>query len=403
MSMMGKMPFFLGLQISQSPRGIFINQSKYASEIVKKYGMLSSDSVDTPLVEKSKLDEDLQGKPVDTTLYCGMIGSLIYLKFSRPDLTYAVCLCGRYHDTRRSTSGSAQFLGDKLVENGIVELYFVRNEYQLTDIFTKPLPREGFNSLIEKLVNDRARAKAVKSIKIKEWKCTGKMFKNVRYKWVPIGRTFTIVGIKCPLTRFTSTKIVPPRKPVKSTVITNIKPSSASEWRPKETNHASSSSAPKIVEFRTANHLEPNNHMGSNVSISSCSSSVQCRDDWDKLFQPMFDEYFNPPTIVDSLVLVAAAPRSIDLVDSPVSTSTDQDDPSISAVDLTLFTQKAGNDLLLVHNGIVELYFVRTEYQLANIFTKPLPRARINFLIEKLGIKSMSPETLKCLAEETYE
>ncbi|GJU47776.1 hypothetical protein Tco_1217331 [Tanacetum coccineum] len=56
-----------------------------------------------------------------------------------------------------------------------------------------------------------------------------------------------------------------------------------------------------------------------------------------------------------------------------------------------------------VENGIVELYFVRTEYQLADIFTKPLPRERFNFLIEKLGIRSMSPETLKCLAEETDE
>ncbi|GJV35335.1 hypothetical protein Tco_1407812 [Tanacetum coccineum] len=123
-------------------------------------------------------------------------------------------------------------------------------------------------------VNDRARAKAVKSIKMKEWKPTGKMFKNVGYKWVPIGKTFTIVGTKCALTKFTSTKIVPPRKHVKSTVITNIKPSSASQWRPKETNHVRSSNAPKIVESRTANHLEPK---GSNVSISTCSSSVQCR------------------------------------------------------------------------------------------------------------------------------
>nr|GEU58082.1 retrovirus-related Pol polyprotein from transposon TNT 1-94 [Tanacetum cinerariifolium] len=95
-SMMGKMSFFLGLQISQSPRGIFINQSKYASEIVKKYGMLSSDFVDTPLVKKSKLDEDLQGKLVDAKLYCGMIGSLMYLTSSRLDLTYAVCICARY-------------------------------------------------------------------------------------------------------------------------------------------------------------------------------------------------------------------------------------------------------------------------------------------------------------------
>ncbi|GJT84235.1 retrovirus-related pol polyprotein from transposon TNT 1-94 [Tanacetum coccineum] len=96
MSMMGQMSFFLGLQISQSPRGIFLNQSKYAYEIIKKYGLLTSDSVDTPMVEKNKLDEDLQGTPVDATLYRGMIGSLMYLTSSRPDLIYAVCLCARY-------------------------------------------------------------------------------------------------------------------------------------------------------------------------------------------------------------------------------------------------------------------------------------------------------------------
>ncbi|GKE13326.1 retrovirus-related pol polyprotein from transposon TNT 1-94 [Tanacetum coccineum] len=281
MSTMGQMSFFLGLQISQSPIGIFINQSKYTSEIVKKYGLHSTDSIDTPMIENKKSDEDLQGKQVNATLYRGMIGSLMYLTANRPDLNYVVCLCARYQakptekhlqavkrifqylngtinmglwyskdtdmsltayadvdhtgcqDTRRSTSGSAHFLGDKLVswsskkqkstaisstkaeyialsgccsqillirsqltdygfqfnkiplycnnksaitlccnnvqhsrathidihyhfikeqvENGIVELYFVRNEYQLADIFTKPLPRERFNFLIDKL------------------------------------------------------------------------------------------------------------------------------------------------------------------------------------------------------------------------------------------------------------
>ncbi|GKA46815.1 retrovirus-related pol polyprotein from transposon TNT 1-94 [Tanacetum coccineum] len=145
------------------PRGIFINQSKYAFEIVKKYGLLTTDFVDTPLVEKSKLDEDLQGKQVDAILYHGMIGSLMYLTSSRPDLIYVVCFCARYQakptkkhlqaikrifqylkgtinmglwyskdtgmsltayadadhagcqDTRHSTLGSTQFLGDKLV------------------------------------------------------------------------------------------------------------------------------------------------------------------------------------------------------------------------------------------------------------------------------------------------
>ncbi|GJS25501.1 retrovirus-related pol polyprotein from transposon TNT 1-94 [Tanacetum coccineum] len=86
MSMMGQMSVFLGLQISQSPRGIFLNQSKYASRIIKKYGLITSDSVDTPTVEKNKKDEYLQGTPVDGTLYHGMIGSLMYLTSSRPDL-----------------------------------------------------------------------------------------------------------------------------------------------------------------------------------------------------------------------------------------------------------------------------------------------------------------------------
>ncbi|GJV85932.1 retrovirus-related pol polyprotein from transposon TNT 1-94 [Tanacetum coccineum] len=59
MSMMGQMSFFLGLQVSQSPRGIFINQAKYALETLKKYGMDLSDPVDTPMVDRLKLDEDL--------------------------------------------------------------------------------------------------------------------------------------------------------------------------------------------------------------------------------------------------------------------------------------------------------------------------------------------------------
>ncbi|GKD26891.1 retrovirus-related pol polyprotein from transposon TNT 1-94, partial [Tanacetum coccineum] len=174
MSMMGHMSFFLGLQISQSPRGIFIKQSKHASEIVKKYGLLSTDSVDTPMVEKNKLDEDLQGTPVDAILYHGMSRSLMYLTSSRPDLIYAVCLCARYqakptkkhlqviplycdnksaialccnnvqHSRAKHIDVRYHFIKEQ-VENGIVELYFVRTEYQLADIFTKPLPRERFN------------------------------------------------------------------------------------------------------------------------------------------------------------------------------------------------------------------------------------------------------------------
>ncbi|GJT46430.1 retrovirus-related pol polyprotein from transposon TNT 1-94 [Tanacetum coccineum] len=124
------------LLISQSPRGIFINQSKYALESLKKYDMESSDPVDTPMLEKSKLDEDTQGKAVNPTHYRGMVGTLMYLTASRPDLTFVVCMCARYQAkptkkhlhavkrifkylrgtvNRRSTSGCMQLLGERLV------------------------------------------------------------------------------------------------------------------------------------------------------------------------------------------------------------------------------------------------------------------------------------------------
>nr|GEU70737.1 retrovirus-related Pol polyprotein from transposon TNT 1-94 [Tanacetum cinerariifolium] len=78
------------------PRGIFLNQSKYALEIIKKYGMKTCNPVDTSMVEKSKLDEDPQGKFVDSTNYRRMISSLMYLTFSRPDLVFVVCICAQY-------------------------------------------------------------------------------------------------------------------------------------------------------------------------------------------------------------------------------------------------------------------------------------------------------------------
>nr|GEV96048.1 retrovirus-related Pol polyprotein from transposon TNT 1-94 [Tanacetum cinerariifolium] len=95
MSMMGKMSFFLGLQVSQSPGGIFINQSKFSLEILKKFGMDSCDSVDTPIVDQLKLDEDLLGILVDQTRFHSMVGSLMYHTASRPDIVFVVCMCAR--------------------------------------------------------------------------------------------------------------------------------------------------------------------------------------------------------------------------------------------------------------------------------------------------------------------
>ncbi|GJV27024.1 retrovirus-related pol polyprotein from transposon TNT 1-94 [Tanacetum coccineum] len=95
MSMMGELKFFLGIQIHQSPRGIFINQAKYAQEILKKHGMTSCDSIGTPMATKH-LDADLSGTPVDQTKYHSMVGALMYLTASRPDIVHATCYCARY-------------------------------------------------------------------------------------------------------------------------------------------------------------------------------------------------------------------------------------------------------------------------------------------------------------------
>nr|GEZ75708.1 retrovirus-related Pol polyprotein from transposon TNT 1-94 [Tanacetum cinerariifolium] len=143
--------------------GIFINQSKYALKSLKKYGFASCDPVDTPMVEKSKLDEDKKKKSIDPSHYRSMIGTLLYLTASRPDLQFAICMCAWYQarptekhlhavkrifrylcgtvnrglwypkdssialttfadadyagcqDTHRSTSGSLQFLGERII------------------------------------------------------------------------------------------------------------------------------------------------------------------------------------------------------------------------------------------------------------------------------------------------
>nr|GFA87288.1 retrovirus-related Pol polyprotein from transposon TNT 1-94 [Tanacetum cinerariifolium] len=94
-SMMGELKFFLGIQIHKSPHGIFINQAKYAQEILIKHGMTSCDSVGTPMATKH-LYADLSGTPIDQTKYRSMVGALVYLTASIPDIMHATCYCARY-------------------------------------------------------------------------------------------------------------------------------------------------------------------------------------------------------------------------------------------------------------------------------------------------------------------
>ncbi|GJU72743.1 retrovirus-related pol polyprotein from transposon TNT 1-94 [Tanacetum coccineum] len=98
MLMMGEMKFFLGLQIHQSPCGIFINQSQYTMELLRKHGKEKCETVTTPMAT-AKIDADLQGTPTDQS----MIGGLMYLTASRPDIAFATFVCVRYqaHPTEK--------------------------------------------------------------------------------------------------------------------------------------------------------------------------------------------------------------------------------------------------------------------------------------------------------------
>jgi len=96
MSMVRELTFFLSLQIKQLQESIFVNQGKYVSELLKKYKMDNVKHASTPMLSSTKLEQDLDGKPVNEKTHRGMFGSLLYLTTSRPDIMFSVCLRDRF-------------------------------------------------------------------------------------------------------------------------------------------------------------------------------------------------------------------------------------------------------------------------------------------------------------------
>ncbi|GJX83245.1 retrovirus-related pol polyprotein from transposon TNT 1-94 [Tanacetum coccineum] len=300
MSMMGKISFFLGLQISQSPRGIFINQSKYALESLKKYGYESCDPVDTPMVEKSKLDEDKEGKAVDPSHYRGMIGTLLYLTASRPDLQFAICMCARYQ--------------------------------------ARPT---------EKHLN------AVKRI--------FRYLKGTVHRglWYPKDSSFALTAFAdadhagCQDTRRSTSGSI------------QLLGDRLVSWSSKRQKSAAISSTE--AEY---------------IALSGCCAQVL----WMRSQLTDYGFGFNKiPMYCDNKSAIALCCNNVQHSRS-------------KHIDIRFHFIKEH-----VENGVIELYFVNTEYQLADIFTKALGRERIEFLINKLGMRSFTPDTLKQLADEVDE
>ncbi|WVZ84324.1 LOW QUALITY PROTEIN: hypothetical protein U9M48_031367 [Paspalum notatum var. saurae] len=107
MSLMGELQFFLGLQIKQGPEGTFVHQAKYTRDILKKFEMGDSNPMTPPISTNTALDADEDGETVDQKEFRGMIGSLLYLTATRPDIQFAVCLCARYRASPRTSHRQA--------------------------------------------------------------------------------------------------------------------------------------------------------------------------------------------------------------------------------------------------------------------------------------------------------
>ncbi|GJX95126.1 putative ribonuclease H-like domain-containing protein [Tanacetum coccineum] len=103
MSSMGELTFFLGLQVKQKEDGIFISQDKYVAEILKKFDFASVKTVSTSIETQKPLTKDEEAADVDVHLYRSMIGSLMYLTASRPDIMFAVCACSRFQVTPKTS------------------------------------------------------------------------------------------------------------------------------------------------------------------------------------------------------------------------------------------------------------------------------------------------------------
>ena len=103
MSIVGKLTFFLGLQVKQRKECIFISQEKYARNIVKKFGLDSKKHASTPMSSSTKLNVDSSGVEVSPILYRSIIRSLLYLTASRPDIAFSVGVCARYQATPKES------------------------------------------------------------------------------------------------------------------------------------------------------------------------------------------------------------------------------------------------------------------------------------------------------------
>ncbi|GKA29281.1 retrovirus-related pol polyprotein from transposon TNT 1-94 [Tanacetum coccineum] len=294
MSMIGEMKFFLRLQVHQSPRGIFICQSQYTMDLLKKYGMEKCDTISTPMAT-TKLDADLQGTQVDQTKYHSMIGGLMYLTASRPDIAFVTFVCVRYQ--ARPT--------EKHLKEVKRIFRYLRQTINMGLWYSKD---SGFE-LIAYSDADLAGC-------------------NDDYK--------STSGIQ-----FLGDKLV--------------------SWSSKKQDCTAMSTAK--AEY---------------VSLSACCAQFI----WMRM--PLLDYGFWYNTIP----MYRDSQSAIAISGNPIQHSRKKH------FNICYYFIKEH-----VEKGTIELYFIRTEYQLADLITKTLPKERFEYLVHIIGMRCMTPTELERLAK----
>nr|GEZ38313.1 retrovirus-related Pol polyprotein from transposon TNT 1-94 [Tanacetum cinerariifolium] len=449
MSMMWELKFFLGIQIHQSPRGIFINQVKYDQKILKKHGMTSCDSIGTPMATKH-LDANLNGTSVDQTKYRSMVEALMYLTASRPDIMHATCYCARYQakpteehlteaqptekhltavkrlfrylkdtihmglwypkdtgfeltafsdsdhagclDSRKSTSGGIQFLGgDKLVswsskKQDCTSMSSAEAEYvslsaccaqvlwtrtQLTDygfhfdkipIIGTPMATKHLDADLSGTPVDQtkyhSKVGALMYLTASRPNIMHATCYCVRYQAQPTEKHLTAVKR---IFRY-----------LKDTIHMGL-------WYSKDISF-------ELTAFSYSDHagcLDSRKSTSGEavyVSLSACCAQVL----WMRTQLTDYGFHF------DKIPMYCDSKAAIAISCNPVQRS------HTKHIDVRYHFIKEK-----VKKGIVELFFVRTEYQLADLFTKALPVERFKYLVRRLGMRCLTPAELEALANES--
>nr|GEY36956.1 hypothetical protein [Tanacetum cinerariifolium] len=297
-SLIGEMKFFLGLQIHQSPHGIFINQAKYTLKILHKHSIEKGQSIGTPMATKPKLDADLSRNPVDQTDYHSKIGSLMYLTSSRPDIVQSVCFCARYQS--------------RPTEKHLKEVKRIFRYLRCTINMGLWYPKGSSFDLTT--------------------------FPDVDHVGCIDTRKSTSGGIQ-----FLCDKLV--------------------SWMSKNQNYTTMSLAE--VEY---------------VALSASYAQVM----WMRTqLQDYVFNYNKIPLYCDSQSAIAISCNHVH-------------HSRTNHIHTRYHFIKEQ-----VENRIIELYFVRTEYQLADLFTKALPKDRFKYLVRRIGMRCLTPAEVEVLAKES--